>query len=84
VDSDCFDATERLVLAFTTEVVRDVGASDSTVAAAAERFSPREIVELLLAIGFYMMVARVMETTDLDLDEPVGMAGIESIGDAQS
>lgn len=84
VESDCFDDTERLVLAFTTEVVRDVGASESTVAAAAECFSPREIVELLLAIGFYMMVARVMETTDLELDEPVGMAVVESIADEQS
>jgi AhpD family alkylhydroperoxidase len=80
-EAACFDEVERLVLAFTTEVVHDVGASEETLAAAQQRFSPREIVELLLSIGFYMMVARVMETTALDLDEPVGMAVIGSIPD---
>ena len=36
--------------------------------------SPREIVELLMVIGKYMMVARVMATTDMELDEPAGLA----------
>lgn len=70
-DASCFDAVEKLVLRFTTEVVRDVRAADATFAAMQEHFGPQEIVELILAIGFYMTMARLMETTAIDL-EPAG------------
>jgi alkylhydroperoxidase family enzyme len=70
-EADCFSDDQRLVLRFTTEVVRDARASDETFEALARRLSAREIVELLLVIGQYMMVARVMATTEMELDEPV-------------
>ena len=38
------------------------------------QFSEREIVELLLAIGDYLMLARVMTILDLDIDKAVGDA----------
>ncbi len=38
----------------------------------AERFSAREIVELILAIGYYMMVARLLETTGVEIDTVAG------------
>jgi alkylhydroperoxidase family enzyme len=79
VDVACFDDVERLVLRFTTEVVRDVGASADTFAAMQQHFSAREIVELVLAVGFYMTVARLMETTAIDLDPPAGTAVVDSI-----
>ena len=71
VASGHFDVVEKLVLQFTTEVVRDVRASDATFAAMQQHFSAQEIVELILAIGFYMTMARLMETTGLDI-EPAG------------
>jgi 4-carboxymuconolactone decarboxylase len=77
IDADCFDETDRLVLRFTDEVIAG-GASEATFAAASERFSSREIVELLLAVGYYMMLARVMRSVDIDLDEPVGAAVVDS------
>jgi alkylhydroperoxidase family enzyme len=40
-----------LVARFTEEVVRDAKPAEATFAAAKERFSPREIVELLMVIG---------------------------------
>jgi alkylhydroperoxidase family enzyme len=61
-----------LVLRFTEEVVRDSTPSDATFAAISERLSPREIVELILVIGQYMMLARLMATAQIDLDPPVG------------
>ena len=61
-----------LVLRFTEEVVRDASPSDATFAAISERLSPREIVELILVIGQYMMLARLMATAQIDLDPPVG------------
>ncbi|MDQ3935794.1 MAG: carboxymuconolactone decarboxylase family protein [Actinomycetota bacterium] len=73
VEADVFDERHRLVLRFTAEVVRDGDASDATFAAVAEALSPRETVELTLAIGYYMMLARLMNVTRLDLDAPAGV-----------
>jgi alkylhydroperoxidase family enzyme len=70
VDAGCFDAAQRATLRFTTEVVRDARASDETFAELAALLPPRQIVELLLVIGQYMMLARVMATLELELDEP--------------
>jgi alkylhydroperoxidase family enzyme len=62
---------ERAALRFATEVVRDVRASDEALAAlTAAGFSPREVVELLLVVGQYMMVARVAETAGIEVDDP--------------
>ena len=72
VADGCFDQDERLVLQFSTEVVRDVRASDATFAEMAKQFTPREIVELILAIGYYMMIARLIETTAVDPDAAAG------------
>ena len=77
-EADAFTPAERLVLAFTTEVVRDARASDATLAALGEALTAREIVELLMVIGQYMMVARVMATTRMELDEPVDPAALEA------
>ncbi len=68
VTSEAFDEEEQLVLRFTTEVVEKVRASDETFREVARRFTPREVVELVLTVGYYMMVARLLETTGVDLD----------------
>jgi 4-carboxymuconolactone decarboxylase len=70
IDADCFDAAQRATLRFTTEVVRDARASDATFAELEALLPARQIVELLLVIGQYMMLARVMATLELELDEP--------------
>ncbi len=67
-----FSPLERAVLDFTTEVVEQVRASEVTFGRLAAELSAQEIVELLVAIGFYMMIARIAETVDVDLDEPAG------------
>jgi alkylhydroperoxidase family enzyme len=79
IEAACFGELERAVLRFTDEVVRDVGTSDATFAAASKHLSNQEIVELILAIGFYMTVARLMETTRIDLDPPAGTAVIDQV-----
>jgi alkylhydroperoxidase family enzyme len=79
VEAGAFDDLQRAVLRFTTEVVNDARASDEAFAAVAASLSPREIVELLLVIGQYMMLARVMATVEIDLDEPLGEAVIASV-----
>jgi 4-carboxymuconolactone decarboxylase len=82
VEADCFADAQRSVLRFTTEVVRDARASDATFAAVSTVLTAREIVELLMVIGQYMMVARVMATTDMELDEPAGPEALGAVSDA--
>jgi alkylhydroperoxidase family enzyme len=71
IEAACFDGLQRAALRFTTEVVRDARASDETFEALSAQLAPREIVELLLVIGQYMMLGRVMATLELELDPPV-------------
>jgi alkylhydroperoxidase family enzyme len=63
---------ERAVLGFTREVVAGPRVSDATFASVREQLSPQEIVELLLTVGNYLMLARVMTTLELELDDPAG------------
>ena len=77
-EAACFDERERLVLRVTTEVVEERGTSEATLAAALDAFSPREIVELIVAAGFYQLLAALMNSVDIDLDEPAGTAVIDS------
>jgi len=73
-----FDELERVVLRFTTEVVQQVRAGDETFAAVAKLLSPRQIVELVLTIGYYMTIARLLESTAVDLDPPAGTSIIDA------
>jgi alkylhydroperoxidase family enzyme len=74
IDAPCFDTLERIVLRFTTELVQDVRASEPTFGEVSMRLTPREVVELVLAVGYYMLIARLLETTDVDLEAAVGAA----------
>ncbi len=68
----CFSDLDRLVLKFTDEVARNVKGSRETLDALKKQMGPAEIVELVMSIGFWGMVARVLETTEVDLEEFAG------------
>jgi alkylhydroperoxidase family enzyme len=70
--ASCFDPVDAVVLRATDEIVRDGGPSDATFADLQARFSNREMVELILAVGFYMVMARLMISTRIDVDEAAG------------
>jgi alkylhydroperoxidase family enzyme len=72
VTASCFDSRDQLVLRCTEELVRDVRVSDATFAALAKDFPPRQFVELILAVGFYMLIARLLETTGVDIEPAAG------------
>ena len=81
----CFNERERAALAFVEAAARDGRTSDAVFAATREHFNPREIVELILTIGFYTMMARLTEVTETDLDEPAGARIFDAIqGSAES
>jgi 4-carboxymuconolactone decarboxylase len=72
--------SERAVLRFTAEVLEQPRVSDETFAAARRSLGPREIVELLLTIGEYLMLARIMTTLELEIDEAAGAPALRGGG----
>lgn len=64
-----FDAVERAVLVFTDDVVAHVKAGPAAWDGVRAHLSDREVLELTLSIGFYMMVSRVLETFGVDLED---------------
>ncbi|HLS76955.1 MAG TPA: carboxymuconolactone decarboxylase family protein [Nocardia sp.] len=62
-----FSEFERTLLGFTDAVVRTSTAPDELFAAVAAEYDRSRLVELVLLIGFYMMVGRVMNTFELEL-----------------
>jgi 4-carboxymuconolactone decarboxylase len=72
LDAEVLGDDGRLVVRFTDQVVRDASPDEETFAAMTARFTPREIMHLLLLIGQYMMLARVMATTQIDLEPAIG------------
>ena len=72
LESEALGEDGRLIVRFTGQVVRDATPDDATFEAMRARFTPAEITQLLLVIGQYMMVARVMATAQLEVDAVLG------------
>jgi alkylhydroperoxidase family enzyme len=72
-----FSDAERALLAFGREVIDNVRVPAGVFADMRAHFSEQEIVESILAIGFYMTMARLTEATDVDLDPAAGMTVFE-------
>lgn len=71
--ADVFTPAEKALLAFGRQVVENVRVDDATFAAAHAHYGDRQIVEAILAIGFYMTAARLTEATQTPLDAPLGV-----------
>lgn len=79
LDADCFDDAERLVVKFNEDVLERVEVADDRFAAMQKHFSPREIVELVITLGYYSMLARLTEVTHTDVEAPVNTAVVDAI-----
>ncbi len=77
LDAAVLGADGQLVVRFTSQVVRDAAPDAETFSAMSARFTPRQIIHLLLVIGQYMMLGRIMATTQIDLDTSVGVAALQ-------
>ena len=75
----CFNAREKAALRFTREVVVNVRASEAALAEARKHLSDREVVELILMSGFYIMLARLTESLGVETEAPMGSALIRQI-----
>jgi 4-carboxymuconolactone decarboxylase len=83
LDAEELGAGARAVLAFTAQAIEQPRPDDATFAALAAVLSPREIVELLLAVGSYQMLAHAMTALDIDLDPPLGRQVVEGALESQ-
>ena len=64
-----FTSLENLVLRFTDEAVTMERVSDDTFEAMALELTPAALVELHLAIGFYIMTSKFLVTFGVDLQQ---------------
>ena len=55
LEASCFNDAERTLLRFTEEVINKVRADETTVRDLMKYLSPREIVETIMTIGFYIL-----------------------------
>lgn len=67
----CFSANERSVLVFCDELLQRTRPGDAALAAVSAFLSHQEVLELTLTVGFYQMMAQLMETSGIEC-EPSG------------
>lgn len=60
---------EAAVLEFVDDVAGNVRASDETLAAVRRHLDDRQVMDLILMTGAYMMVSRMLETTGVEMEE---------------
>ena len=65
---EALDEVQQAVLTFTEDVVKNVKASDANLAAVRKHLSDKQVLDLTLLIGLYMMVSRFLETAGVELD----------------
>jgi alkylhydroperoxidase family enzyme len=69
---------QAAVMAFADDVILNVRAGDATLAAVRAHLSDRAVVDLILVIGLYMTVSRLLETTGVELDQAPIDTGLTS------
>ena len=68
-DSEIFTEEEKVVLAFTEEVVRDSQPTNETFDAASTFLDNTSLVELTFSIGYWSLIAKFLRTFQVDIEE---------------
>jgi 4-carboxymuconolactone decarboxylase len=76
-DDPSLSEEQRLILGFSREVILDGAASAERTAELSARLGPRQVIELLLLLGNYMAIARLIATTGLEPDPPLPSGTLE-------
>lgn len=72
-DTAALTPLELQVMRFTDQLFHHVKAPDDMFEAMGSKFSTRALSELVLAVGFYMMVSRFLENFGVDIEPPGGI-----------
>jgi len=78
-DAEVYTNVEKLVLRFTDEMTENIKVSETTYHALAEHLNARCLMELAIAIGMYGMMARIMDTFEVELEATAGTYTIDSL-----
>ncbi len=73
-----FDDTERLVVDVAREAARTGSAGEAQVRALAGSLGERQVVELLLVVGYYVGIALLTRTLDLEPDAPPRLGVVDA------
>jgi alkylhydroperoxidase family enzyme len=79
LSAEHFSERDLALLEFSRQVVENVQVEDSAFQQLNQYLSEAEMVELVVAIGFYMMLARVTEAFDIDAESAQGSAVLDSV-----
>ena len=79
-DAKVFDETQRQVMRFTDDVVKNTRASDATFNPLAEKLGYKQLQELVVTIGFYTLVSNFLETFDVDIEDAGHKSGVKLPG----
>jgi 4-carboxymuconolactone decarboxylase len=74
-----FTTKEQLMLAFADEVMQTPRLSDVIFEQMRSHFSSREIIELLLVVGWYWAVSRLMTILEIEPDAALGTQALEML-----
>jgi alkylhydroperoxidase family enzyme len=69
-DAPVFSELQRQVMAFTDDIVVNKRAGDATFDPLCKALGYKQIQELVITIGYYMMVSCFLETFDVDIEAP--------------
>lgn len=64
-----FTPTERAVIVFTDAVVSEVKASNAVYQDVEQFLGLEQLIELLITIGYYMLVSRFLENAEVELEQ---------------
>jgi alkylhydroperoxidase family enzyme len=73
-DTSALSPMELQVMEFTDQLFHHVKAPDAMFEAMRARLSTRALSELVLTVGFYMMVSRFLENFGVDIESPGAIA----------
>lgn len=68
-DYACLSEEERALARFVTELVADVTPRDETLAAMRAHFPDAQMFEVMMIVGYYMLIARVIAVSGVECDE---------------
>jgi alkylhydroperoxidase family enzyme len=71
-EAPCFDETERLIVRLSGDMAKNVKGRREDVLALNEKLGPSRLVELIMVAGFYGGLARLLVTTEVELDDFAG------------
>ena len=78
LQSDAFDETEKLVLQFTDEVVLDGRPAEPTLTAMSEKFTHKQLTQLVFGICAYMTNSRLASLGGCEIGDDINF-GLETV-----